>query len=189
MRYVDLCEESPPEGVTPVHWRLLTTLPVETAADALDVATRYARRWRIEELFRTMKRKGFDIEGLQITDAAPRNRLILACFIAATVVMQMVAERDGLALRPLTDAFDASDRSLLEEVSRRLEGRTARQKNPHPQGSLAFASWVCARLGGWTGYYGKPGPIVILNGWTEFQSLKQGAALGPSMPLQERSDV
>jgi len=189
MRYVDLCEESPPEGVTPVHWRLLTTLPVETAADALDVAARYAKRWRIEELFRTMKRKGFDIEDLQIIDAAPRNRLILACFIAATIVMQMVAERDGPALRPLTDAFDASDRPLLEEVSRRLEGKTARQKNPHPQGSLAFASWVCARLGGWTGYYGKPGPIVILNGWTEFQSLKQGAALGRSMAIQEKSDV
>ena len=78
--------------------------------------------------------KGFDIEGLQITDAAPRNRLILACFIAATVVMQMVAERDGPALRPLTGAFDASDRPLLEEISRRLEGRTARQKNPHPPG-------------------------------------------------------
>ena len=97
----------------------------------------------------------------------------------------MVAARDGSggggeplpALRPLTDAFAPEDRPLLEAVSHSLEGRTERQKNPHPPGSLAFATWVCARLGGWTGYYGKPGPIVILSGWTEFQSLKQGAHL------------
>jgi len=125
IRYVDLCEESPPEGMTPVHWRLLTTLPVETAADALDVAARDANCWRIEELFRTMKCKSFDIEDLQITDNAPRRRLILACFIAATVVMQMVAERDGPDLRPLTDALNANDQLLLEEVSPHTPDPTA----------------------------------------------------------------
>ena len=70
----------------------------------------------------------------------------------------MIAERDGgsdgRALRPLTDAFDPEDQPLLEAVSRDHEGRTQRQKNPHSRGSLAFATWVCARLGGWTSYYG-----------------------------------
>lgn len=190
---VELREETPPESGTPVHWRLLTTRPVETVADALDVAAAYARRWKIEELFRVMKRKGFDIEALRIGEEAPRNRLILACLVAATVVLQMTAERDGRAtgreLRPLTDAFDPGDRPLLETVSRSLEGRTERQKNPHPPGSLAFATWVCARLGGWTGYYGKPGPIVILSGWTEFQSLKQGAYLAHQIANDEPRDV
>lgn len=189
MAYVDLREESPPGGEKPLHWRLLTTRAVETVADALDVAARYAKRWKIEELFRTMKRKGFDIESLRIRDAEPRNRLVLACFIAATVVMQMTAERDGPALRPMTDAFDPEDRPLLEVLCRDLEGKTARQKNPHPPGSLAFATWVCARLGGWTGYYGKPGPIVILRGWTEFQTLKHGAALGSALMRRRKPDV
>ncbi|MEG3144607.1 hypothetical protein U1839_08060, partial [Sphingomonas sp. RT2P30] len=53
------------------------------------------------------------------------------------------------------------------------EGKTERQKNPHPKGSLAYAAWVCARLGGWTGYYGKPGPVVMLNGWLEIQAAKR----------------
>jgi hypothetical protein len=196
MSYVDLREETPPEGVAPVHWRLLSSRAVETVAEALDTAARYAMRWRIEEVFRTsnrrfasgeMKRKGFDIEALRIADTAPRNRLVLACLLAATVVLQMTAARDGGAgaggpvLRPFTDAFDPDDRPLLEAVSRDLEGRTARQKNPHPPGSLAFAAWVCARLRGWTGYYGKPGPIVILSGWTEFQSIKHGAYLARSI--------
>ncbi len=189
MTYVDLREETPPEGEKPLHWRLLTTIEIGTVADALDLAARYAARWKIEDLFRTMKRKGFDIESLAIRDAEPRNRLVLACFIAATVVMQMATERDGSLLRPMRDTFDTEDRPLLEALSRDLEGATERQRNPHPPGSLAFAAWVCARLGGWTGYYGKPGPIVILRGWTEFQALKYGAALRQTLTKGPNHDV
>jgi len=63
------------------------------------------------------------------------------------------------------------------------------QRNPHPKGSLAFATWVCARLGGWTGYYGKPGPIVILSGWTNFQSIKHGAQLARNMGQKINQNV
>ena len=181
LSYVDLCEETPPPGTPPVHWRLLTTLPVQTVAQAIAVGERYAKRWTIEEVFRTMKRKGFDIEALRIADEAPRNRLILACLVAACIVLQMTAERDGQALRPITDAFDPDDQPFLETVSQTLEGRTGRQQNPHPSGSLAFAAWVCARHGGWTGYHGKPGPIIIIRGWIEFQTLKFSAALPHAM--------
>jgi hypothetical protein len=81
----------------------------------------------------------------------------------------MVRERDGVAGRPLQDALDLEDQPALEAICQTLEGKTQKQKNPHPKGSLAYASWVCARLGGWTGYYGKPGPIVMMQG---LQSLK-----------------
>jgi hypothetical protein len=189
LTYIDLHEETPPDGIKPVHWRLLTTYDVTDVIGALDVAERYAKRWKIEELFRTMKRKGFNIEALRIKDTAPRNRLILACMIAATIVMQMVAEREGVRLRPLTDAFDVDDQPLLETLSATLEGKTDRQRNPHPKGSLAFATWVCARLGGWTGYYGKPGPIVILSGWTNFQSIKHGAQLARNMGQKINQNV
>ena len=64
---------------------------------------------------------------------------------------------------------------VLEQVCKSLEGDTQKQKNPHPKGSLAYAAWVFARLGGWTGYYGKPGPIVMLRGLTEFHAIKHGS--------------
>jgi hypothetical protein len=70
---------------------------------------------------------------------------------------------------------------LLEALCRKLEGKTERQKNPHPKGSLAYVAWVCARLGGWTGYYGKPGPIVMLEGWLEFQTTKRALAMFSSV--------
>ncbi len=101
--------------------------------------------------------------------------------MAATVVQQLVHARDGspdgTPLRPILDAFAPEDVGFIEAVSASLEGKTARQKNPHPKGSLAFASWVCARLGGWTGYYGKPGPIVMLEGWFQLHAMKRGHAI------------
>jgi len=188
LNLVDLREIDPPPGESAVHWRLLTTHRVRDGVDALAVADLYRRRWAIEQLFRTMKTQGFDIEGLRIEDERPRCNLVMAALIAAVTVQQLVHARDGKrgpngALRPVTDAFEPEDESLLAAYCAKLEGKTARQKNPHPRGSLAYAAWVCARLGGWTGYYGKPGPIVMLNGWQQFQAGK--AAIHVITPNQD----
>jgi hypothetical protein len=177
LNLVDLREIDPPAGEAAIHWRLLTTHPVRDGAEALAVGELYRRRWAIEQLFRTMKTQGFDIEALRIEDERPRCNLVMAALIAAVTVQQLVHARDGKpgsdgALRPITDAFEPHDEPLLAAYCAKLEGKTARQRNPHPRGSLAYGAWVCARLGGWTGYYGKPGPIVMLNGWQQFQAGK-----------------
>lgn len=178
---VDVCEEAPPAGEAPVHWRLLTTHEVTNAAEAIAVANLYRRRWAIEQLFRTLKTQGFDIESILIEEEAPLCRLVMAALVAAVTIQQLVHARDGALrpgpLRPVTDAFPPEDQPLLEAFCAKLQGKTARQKNPHPKGSLAYAAWVCARLGGWTGYYGKPGPVVMLEGWLYFQAAKDGATL------------
>lgn len=162
-----------------LHWRLLTTLPAIDLTQALEMAELYRCRWMIEQVFRTLKTAGFDIENLRIADPAARARLVMAALVAAVIVQQLVHAREGgpSPLRPLTDAVDPDDQPLLQALCRSLEGKTARQKNPHPPSSLAYAAWVCARLGGWTGYYGKPGPVVMLNGWLEFQAAKRAAIL------------
>jgi hypothetical protein len=162
-----------------VHWRLLTTYAVTNLGEAWAVADLYRRRWAIEQLFRTLKTQGFDIEDLRVEEAAPRRRLVTATLIAAVRIQQLVHARDGGPgpLRPWSDAFEPEDAALLEACCAKLEGKTERQKNPHPKGSLAYAAWVCARLGGWTGYYGKPGPIVMLEGWLQFQAMKRGINL------------
>jgi len=171
---VEAREIDPPDGAEPAHWRLLTTHDVNDVADARRIVGFYRLRWTVEQLFRTTKTKGFDIESLRQQEGGPLEKLVAATIVAAVAVMQLVAERDGKLGRPLTDAFDPDDQPVLERVGSSLEGKTAKQKNPHPKGSLAFASWVFARLGGWTGYYGKPGPIVMLRGLTEFHAIKHG---------------
>jgi len=134
-------------------------------------------RWTIEEFFRTLKTAGFDIEEADIGEPMVMTKFVAAAAVAAVTVMQLVKARDGTTDRQLADAFEPDDQPVLEALSTRLEGKTARQKNPHPKGSLAFAAWVIARLGGWTGYYGKPGPKVMRWGLDDFQRIKFGTTL------------
>lgn len=166
-----------PEDVEPAHWLLLTTHAVNDIADARRIVGFYRKRWTIEQLFRTMKTRGFCMEALRQEEGGPLEKLVTAILIAAVTVMQLVAERDAAAGRALDDAIDPADQPALEAVCKTLEGKTEKQKNPHAQGSLAYAAWVFARLGGWTGYYGKPGPIVMLRGLTQFHALKHGWSL------------
>jgi hypothetical protein len=92
---VDIRDVDPPPGEKAVHWRLVTTHAVSSVADAWAVADLYKRRWAIEQLFRTLKSQGFDIENLDIEDAAPRLRLIAAAVVAGVCVQQLVHARDG----------------------------------------------------------------------------------------------
>jgi hypothetical protein len=174
---VDVREVSPREDGEPVHWRLLTTHKVTSLHEALRIADLYRMRWTIEEFFRTLKTAGFDIEDADIGDPQVMIKLVAATTVAAVTVMQLVKARDGTTDQQLTDAFEPDDQPVIEALSIQLEGDTVRQKNPHPKGSLAFAAWVFARLGGWTGYYGKPGPKVMRRGLDDFRRIKYGTTL------------
>jgi len=175
---VEAREIDPPEGVAAAHWRLLTTHAVSRLAEAQLVVGFYRQRWTIEQLFRVIKTKGFDIEAVRIAEDEPFEKLAIATLIAAVQVLQMVRDRDGTAGRPFEEVFDPADQPAMAAICATLEGKTERQKNPHPPASLAHAAWVCARLGGWTGYYGKPGPIVTLNGLLRFRAMAHGWNLG-----------
>jgi len=178
LSFVEAREIEPLVDATPVYWRLLTTHVVTTLTEAIQITGFYRQRWTIEQLFRVMKTKGFDIEAVRIVDETPFENLATAILIAAVQILQMVRERDGVGRRPLEDLFQSDDQPALEAVCATLEGKTERQKNPHPKGSLAYAAWVCARLGGWTGYYGKPGPVVTLQGFHRLQAMLHGWKLG-----------
>jgi hypothetical protein len=174
---VDVRETSEPEAGEPIHWRLLTTQPVASVGEARRIIGLYRLRWTIEEFFRTLKTAGFNIEDADIGEPPAMINLIAAAAVAAVTVMQLVRARDGITAEKLMDAFDPADQPVFEALSSQLEGNTARQKNPHPKGSLAFAAWVIGRLGGWTGYYGKPGPLVMRRGLEDFHRIKYGTTL------------
>ncbi|HEX3411068.1 MAG TPA: IS4 family transposase [Stellaceae bacterium] len=167
---------TPPDG-KPIVWRLLTTHPVRSFSEARRIIDLYRMRWTAEEFFRLLKTAGFDIEAADISDPQAMIKLVTAAAIAAVTAMQLVKARDGAGDQQLADAFAPQDQPIIEALSTRLEGATALQKNPHPKGSLAFAAWVIARLGGWTGYYGKPGPKVMQRGLHDFQRIKYGSTL------------
>jgi hypothetical protein len=175
---IDVRELSiPPDGSEPLHWRLLATEPLATPAQARRVIELYCQRWIIEEFFHTLKTAGFDIEAADIGAPQAMINFTAAAAIAAVSIKQLVQARDGTTDQRIADAFEPDDQPLLEAISDKLAGKTARQQNPHAKGTLAFAAWVIARLGGWTGYYGKPGPKVMRRGLHEFHTIKFGATL------------
>jgi hypothetical protein len=176
---VDVRETSTPDNGKPIHWRLLTTHEVTNLGEARRIVGLYRMRWIIEEYFHTLKTAGFDIEAADIGDPQVMIKFVAAVAVAAVTVMQLVKSRDGATGQNLADAFEPADQPILEAISMQLEGKTARQKNPHPKGSLAFAAWVIGRLGGWTGYYGKPGPQVMRRGLDDYKRIKFGTTLRP----------
>jgi hypothetical protein len=171
---VELREVDAPVGQKPLRWRLLTSHRVTTVEEAQRTANLYRQRWVIEEFFRTLKSAGFELDQAEISQPKAMLNFAAACSLAAVTIMQLVQARDGKTAQPLAHAFDTADQPLIEALSTQLEGKTQRQKNPHPKGSLAFVAWVVGRLGGWTGYYGKPGPFVMAIGLGKLTAAKQG---------------
>jgi hypothetical protein len=173
---VEVVEVEAPAGVTPLVWRLATTLPVDTLAEACDIVRLYRLRWRIEEVFRALKKDGLRLEETQVVEAGAVMNLAALALVAAARIVQLVDARDGSA-RPATDVVDADRIDDIVAISASLEGGTARQRNPWPKGSLAWLSWVVARLGGWNCYGKKPGPKTMADGWHSLSHMLDGYRL------------
>jgi len=167
--------DQPPQGER-VCWQLLTTLPVASVADAEEVVGMYRLRWRIEQVFRAAKTDGLRLEETQMQKAQCLFKLAAIAVLAATRIIQLVDARDG-STRPATDVIDAALLDPAAAIGRSKEGRTPRQQNPHPHGSLAWLAWIIARLGGWNCYYKPPGPKTMRSGWDQFAAMAAGFAL------------
>jgi hypothetical protein len=180
LTFVEVRETNPPDGHEPIIWRLLTTLPVCGEADefaaAQEIVQLYRLRWRIEQVFRAMKSDGLRLEETQVQEASRLFKLAAIAFIAAARTIQLVDARDG-SPRPASDVADEELITAAEAIGPTLEGKTARQKNPHPPRSLAWLSWIAARLGGWNCYYKPPGPKTMRLGWTKLADRAEGYAL------------
>jgi hypothetical protein len=169
-------EIDPPKDAEPVRWVLLTTHTVDSLAAALEIVGWYRLRWHIEQLFRTLKTDGFDVEDSQVVEGHALMNLVTAALIAAMQTLQLTLARDGATRQPVSDGFNETEVRVLRRIEQNLPGKTAKQLNPHPPDSLAWAAWIIARRGGWTGYASQkpPGPKTIHLGLTDFQAMAQG---------------
>jgi Transposase DDE domain len=166
----------------PLLWRIVTTLPVEGADDAREVIRLYRLRWRIEEVFRALKRDGLALEETQVQDAKRLFHLSALALGAAVRIIQLVDARDG-GPRPMSDVLDPDLHSVVAVLVRSREGATDKQKNPHPQGSLAWLAWLVARYGGWNCYGKPPGPKTMAKGWQRFAATIAGAIIATENKL------
>ncbi|MBV8912263.1 MAG: IS4 family transposase [Acetobacteraceae bacterium] len=174
LRMIEVIEPDPPPGVEAIHWRLLTTHQVTCLAEAWQVVSWYKLRWIIEQVHRVMKRQGLNLEDSQVTGSDRLLKLTATAAKAATIAIQLVQERDGRDGLPAAAAFSEPQIETLAALGPTLEGKTARQQNPHPTNSLAWAAWIIARLGAWHCYGKPPGPITMRRGLETFYAINQG---------------
>lgn len=161
-----------------ICWRLLTTLPVTNFDEALLIIEWYSCRWMIEEVFRLLKKEGFDIEASELGRGSAVRKLCLLTLDAIMKIFQMriayeVPEEEGL---PAGICFTQQEVRCLQEQGDRLEGKTQKLKNPYSKKSLQNATWVIARLGGWKGYNSerKPGMTTLWIGLKKFYDTYNG---------------
>lgn len=85
---VIVSEVSAPEGVKPIRWVLLTTLPVETFEQAWTVIDHYEHRWLIEEYHKVLK-TGCSLERHALREASRLEPLIGLIGVIGTRLLQL----------------------------------------------------------------------------------------------------
>ena len=154
------------QGVTPIEWNLITSHACPTFEKARQVIGFYDNRWVIEQLFRTMKTKGFNIEATELETFDGISRQTVMAYQAATKVLQLVYARNKTDAQPIDEVFNEEEQKVLKGVNEQYEGNSPKQKNPFSPSQTSWATWIVARLGGWKGYQSQrlPGPITLKRG-------------------------
>jgi hypothetical protein len=159
-------EETPPAGVEALEWLLLTSVAVESAAQAVMIVEWYCRRWGIEIWHKTLK-SGCAIETRQL-ETADRLRRCLAVFsvIAWRVMFSTMLARavPDVACTAVLD--EAEWQALYCHIHRTL---TLPRKPPRLHDAIG---WI-ARLGGFQGRKGdgEPGVTVMWRGFHHLADL------------------
>ena len=182
LNLVEVREVGAPAHVTPLLWRLLTTLPAGRLAEVGEVVRLYRLRWRIEQVFRALKSDGLGLADVQMQTGERLFKLAAVGLVAAARTIQLVDARAG-SCRPASDVVDEALLAAAALIGRSQDGRTARQRNPHDPGSLAWLSWIIARLGGWNCYGKPPGPKTMRVGWNQFAAMAAGIILATNRPV------
>lgn len=160
-------EASPPPGESPVEWWLVTTEPVETVAQVLQIVEWYRTRWLIEEFFKCLK-TGCAYERRQLESL---NTLLVALALLAPIAWQLLLLRHLARALPEAPARIAlSPRQLL--VLRALPVGATLSSQPTTRDALL----AVARLGGHLRQNGEPGWLVLGRGMQKLLRMEVGWA-------------
>jgi hypothetical protein len=165
---VEARERNQKDGVC---WRLLTTHCIKSFEQAVQMIEWYQMRWFIEQVFRLLKNKGYRIENSELETGWALRKLTILLLQNVLRVMQMLLAYNSTSEKEDAElVFSEPEIECLTKLNKRYEGKTEKLKNPHNTHSLKWATWIIARLGGWSGYKSQrpPGPITLKNGLDKF---------------------
>jgi len=160
-------EETPPADVdAPLHWLLLTTVPVTCFADAVERVTWYRLRWQIEVYHKVLK-SGCRIEETQL-ETVERLLPFLALFAIIAwrlfwITLVARAEPDAPATVVLAE-HEWHALYAFHHKSTRLPAQ--------PPSVAQVTTWI-AQLGGFLARKsdGPPGVTVIWRGWQRLSDI------------------
>ncbi len=170
LNVVDVRELAPSDGGTPVHWILVTDLPIETAEEVATVVDSYRCRWVIEEYFKALK-TGCRFERLQLESFDALHR---ALAVYVPIAWQLLRLRSLARLAPNTPASEVLEPVQLEII------RTVFLRRPKRKLTVGDALLAIAARGGHQKNNGEPGWQILSRGFNDLILLEQGwrAALG-----------
>jgi hypothetical protein len=166
---VEARELHPPRGHAPLHWRLLTTVPVHTLAQATERVGWYCVRWGIEVFHKVLK-SGCAVETAQLGTAARLQRYLA---IKLVIAWQVQALTHLGRVQPEADV-----REILEHGQWRLLCAATRGGGFAPR-ARPQAQEVLRRLGRLGGHLGRrgdgpPGPLCLARGLQRLHDITLG---------------
>lgn len=166
---VEARELHPPRGRSPLHWRLLTTCPVHTLAQATELIGWYGVRWGIEVFHKVLK-SGCAVEAAQLENAERLQRYLA---IKLVVAWQVQALTHLGRVQPEADVG-----KILEAAQWRvLRGATAAgERHGRRPPTVREAVRRLARLGGHLGRRGDgpPGALCLARGLQRLHDITLG---------------
>ena len=124
----------------PIEWILSTSLPVDTAEDAMTVVEYYVQRWKIERFHYVLK-QGCKVEEIQQRSVERILPVILICSMIANFILAMTYFSRILPDASCDLMFDEDDWKLLYRFAQKTK------TPPKPPYSLAQAIAFLGQLG------------------------------------------
>lgn len=168
---VEVLEENPPPGETPIRWVLFTSLPIESTEEVEAVIDGYSMRWPVELYFKTLK------SGLKIEDMKYET---LDRYLIAFSMLSVVAWR----VEYLKEAARSDPDSSCEKYFAPGEWMaikiflTRRPVDPTKPPTMREFMISIAQLGGYINKksQGDPGSKTIWRGMSRFETIVEAYA-------------
>lgn len=166
MNVVEVREINAPQGVTPLHWVLLTSEPVNSFEDTWTILEWYEKRWLVEDYHKCLK-TGCRVESRQYETSERLERVTgLLCVVAVRLLQLTYVARTT----PDAPAHRVVPKPWLNMLR-------AIRKGKHQIKTVREFFRSLAMLGGFLGrkHDGEPGWIVIWRGFKKLLQCIRGA--------------
>ena len=168
-------ERGTPTGRDPIRWKLLTDLPVEDLASAVEKLGWYASRWKLETYHKVLK-SGCQAERAKLRTAERlTNLLAVLCVVGWRVFWLTMVARTA----PDAPAETALTAAEIEVLDRMPASATPTLDTSAPKQTVSHYLMAIAMLGGYLAREKDPPPgnMVVWRGLTRLADILSGFEL------------